>query len=126
MKLPSPALMLSFARIVFWATLLITFVIAEMPPAEAPQLFSWDKAEHFTAFYVLSCLAIPTFPRTSLFVIGLWLALFGATIELVQALPFIHRDCDIKDWIADVIGISSSFVPPMLYQWRKLIYSPRA
>jgi hypothetical protein len=125
-RLPNPALMLIGARIVFWATLLITFVIAEMPPEHAPQLFSWDKAEHFTAFYVLSCLSIPAYPRTSLLVIGLWLALFGATIELVQALPFINRDCDIKDWIADVIGISSSFAPPVLYQWRKFVYSPRA
>jgi hypothetical protein len=115
--------MLGGARVVFWATLVITFVIAEMPPDKAPQLFSWDKAEHFTAFYVLSCMAIMAYPRTSLLVAGLWLSLFGATIELVQALPFIHRDCDIKDWIADVIGIASSFAPAIFYQWRRFVFS---
>ena len=108
----------------FWATLVITFVIAEMPATSAPRLFPWDKAEHFTAFYVLSFLAVAAYPRASLVMIGLWLSLFGSVIELVQALPFVRRDCDILDWVADVAGIASSFAPIFLNQWRKLAFWP--
>lgn len=123
MKLPSAISMISGARAAFWITLAVTFVLAEMPPAHAVQLFPWDKAEHFTAFYVLSCMAISAYPRASLLVAGLWLALFGAAIEIVQALPFIHRDCDIMDWFADITGIASAFAPTFIAQWRRFAFS---
>jgi hypothetical protein len=32
------------------------------------------------------------------------LSLFGASIELVQAIPVLHRDSDPLDWIADTIA----------------------
>jgi hypothetical protein len=32
------------------------------------------------------------------------LSLFGAAIELAQAIPALHRDSDIIDWIADTIA----------------------
>ena len=123
MKISNFAFVLSGARFVFWATVLVTFFIAEMPAARAPQLFPWDKAEHFAAFYVLSYLAMVAFPRAPLIILGLWLSLFGCAIELVQALPFIHRDCDIMDWVADIAGIVASFAPTFLTQWRKLAFS---
>lgn len=122
-KISNSALMINGARVVFWATLVITFIIAEMPAAHAPQLFPWDKAEHFTAFYVLTCLAIMAYPRVPLVMLGLWLSLFGGVIELVQALPFIHRDCDIMDWVADIVGVASACAPTFLDQWRRLAYS---
>jgi hypothetical protein len=31
----------------------------------------------------------------------LWLSLFGAFIEVVQAIPALHRDSDVLDWLAD-------------------------
>ncbi len=111
---------LRVAQSVFWGTLLFTFVCAEVPADHALQLFPWDKAEHFTAFYVLSTLAAAAFPRRSLIILGLWLSLFGVMIELVQALPFIHRDADIFDWVADAAGISAAYAPWLLLRWRAL------
>jgi hypothetical protein len=105
-------------KIIFWAAVLFTFVSAEMPPAHAPHLFAWDKAEHFLAFYVLAFLATAAYPRVGLAVIVLSLSLFGAVIELVQALPFIHRDCDIWDWVADVIAVCACLAPVHLARWR--------
>lgn len=118
MRNPSPATMLIALRLVFWCTLLFTFVSAELPPSHAPSLFPWDKAEHFSAFFVLTCLAGAAFPRRPLVIMALALSLFGCVIELVQALPFIHRDCDVWDWVADTIGIAAATLPSILVRWR--------
>jgi hypothetical protein len=88
-----------------------------MPASRAPHLFPWDKAEHFLAFYVLSFLAAAAYPRLSLAVVALWLSLFGAAIELVQALPIVHRDCDFWDWVADSAAISAALAPIVLERW---------
>jgi VanZ family protein len=66
----------------------------------------WDKAKHFAAFFTLGLLAALAFPRRTLVVIGAALSAFGAAIELVQALPIVHRDCDIHDWIADTLAVA--------------------
>lgn len=116
---PRPVLLLNSARILFWAAVLFTFISAEMPPNHAPHLFPWDKAEHFAAFYVLTSLAAAAYPRVPLLLLALCLSLFGSTIELVQALPFIHRDCDIVDWIADVTAVTAALAPMILDRWRR-------
>jgi len=104
----SPKSLSLLAKFVFWAALLFTFVCASLPPDRAPQLVPWDKAEHFIAFYTLTALALAAFPRHSLLRIAVLLSVFGAGIELVQALPFIHRDCDFWDWVADTIAIAAT------------------
>jgi Na+/H+-dicarboxylate symporter len=123
--LPRPALVLIGMKALFWATILFTFVCAEMPATQAPHLFPWDKAEHFVAFYVLTSLAAAAYPRSSLTIIALWLALFGAAIELVQAIPAIHRDCDIMDWVADVSAVAAALAPVLLARWRGFDWSAR-
>lgn len=121
--IPRPALLLHGAKAVFWGTLLFTIVAAVMPPNHTPHLLPWDKAEHFAAFYVLTILAAAAYPRTPLVILGLWLSLFGCIIELVQALPFIHRDCDIRDWVADTVAIIAASVPLVLARWRSFSFS---
>ncbi len=117
--IPRPVLLLHGVRALFWLTVIFTFVSAEMPAAHALHLFPWDKAEHFAAFYVLTSLAAVAYPRASLVLLALWLSLFGCAIELAQALPIIHRDCDIRDWVADTSAIAAALVPMMLDRWRR-------
>lgn len=118
-SIPRPAFLLFGARALFWFALLFTFVSAEMPVGHAPRLFPWDKAEHFVAFYVLTSLAAAAYPRVPLTILALWLSLFGCVIELVQALPVIHRDCDIWDWVADSVAIAAALAPMLLDRWRR-------
>ena len=33
------------------------------------------------------------------------LSFLGALIEVAQAMPVLHRDCDIRDWAADTLAI---------------------
>jgi hypothetical protein len=117
--IPRPALLLHGIRAVFWLTVIFTFVVAEMPAGHAPHLFPWDKAEHFAAFFVLTSLAAAAYPRAPLILVALWLSLFGCVIELVQALPIIHRDCDIWDWVADATAVAAALTPMMLDRWRR-------
>ena len=124
--IPRPALLLLGVRVVFWSALLFTFLSAQLPDARVPHLFPWDKAEHFVAFYILATLAAAAYPRVPLVVLGLWLSLFGCMIELVQALPFIHRDCDIWDWVADTLAIAAALVPMAVGRWRRLDFAGSA
>ena len=118
MKIPNSAVLLRFAQFVFWAALLFTFVEAVIPPKRAIPLFPWDKAEHFAAFYVLTLLAVAAFPRRTLPMLAIALSAFGASIELVQALPFVNRDCDFWDWVADTIAVGAALAPLALV-WRR-------
>jgi VanZ family protein len=43
--------------------------------------------------------------------------LFGAFIEVVQAIPALHRDSDVKDWIADTIAAAAVL---LLVHWRRM------
>jgi hypothetical protein len=114
----SPKSLALIAKFVFWAALLFTLACASLPPDLVPQLVPWDKAEHFIAFYTLTALALAAFPRHSLLRIAVLLSIFGAVIELVQALPFIHRDCDFWDWSADTIAIAATLAPLALVPLR--------
>ncbi len=112
---------LPLARAAFWITLLGVFIAAEIPEKDhPPDLFGWDKANHFAAFYLLSVLGAGAFPRRPLIAIGAWLSGFGALIELVQALPFIHRDADVVDWITDTAAILAALCPVLLARWREI------
>jgi hypothetical protein len=117
--IPRPIL-LQGARVLFWTAVLVTFVSAQMPVTHTLRLFPWDKAEHFAAFFVLTLLAVAAYPRAPLVILALWLSLFGCVIELVQALPIIHRDCDIWDWVADSVGIGAALLPMLFDRWRRM------
>ena len=89
------------AKGIFWAAALFTFVMAVMPhPPELPGAPS-DKIQHIVAFATLAALAVWAYPRSSKLRLLILLSLFGAAIEVVQALPALHRDSDIVDWAAD-------------------------
>jgi hypothetical protein len=46
-----------------------------------------------------------SFPRAQLSRIGERLSFLGALIEVLQAIPSLHRDCDIFDWMTDTAAI---------------------
>ncbi len=70
-----------------------------------PHLFPWDKAEHFSAFFALTSCALAAFPKVRIVWIGAAASAGGALVELIQGLPFVHRDMDVKDWVADTLAV---------------------
>ena len=66
-----------------------------------------DKVVHlgiFGVFAVLWLRALPHLPERFLR-IGLAGAVLGAITEIVQNLPIIHRDGELSDWVADMVGL---------------------
>jgi hypothetical protein len=56
----------------------------------------------FATLTLLADFAFPTAPRLR---IAERLSFLGALIEVTQSIPSLHRDCDIRDWIADTLAI---------------------
>ncbi|MDF0488788.1 hypothetical protein PX554_11660 [Sphingomonas sp. H39-1-10] len=94
-------------RLLLWAAILFAVTMAVLPhPPHMPIDRFGDKFEHMTAFAVISALAARAYPRFPLVRIGERLSFLGALIEVAQSIPALHRDCDIRDWVADTLAIT--------------------
>ena len=107
------------ARAGLAVALTTTLILAFSPPSPGPGLLPWDKAEHFLAFYVLTGLTAAAFPAGRIWTIVAGMLALGAAIEFIQALPFVHRDADFWDWVADGVGVSFALAPLLLSRWRR-------
>lgn len=89
-------------RWLFWPTLLFAFVMAALPkPPHTPIDRFGDKFAHALAFFVITILAQWGYGKGRRWWIALALSAFGAAIELVQAIPALHRDSELADWEVD-------------------------
>lgn len=94
------------SRAIFWAAACFAFVMAVLPhPPEVPGE-PGDKVEHIVAFVTLAALGALAYPRAPLLKLLAGLSLFGALIELVQAIPALQRDSDVMDWLADTTAVT--------------------
>ena len=85
-------------------TLKFALVMALLPhPPQVPGNPS-DKVQHVAAFATLGLLGFYAYPRLSVLRLIVALSLFGAFIEVAQAIPAIRRDSDPLDWIADTLA----------------------
>ena len=93
--------------LLFWLALAfaVTMALLPHPPATPVDRFG-DKFQHMLAFATLALLASQAFPRAELLRLGERLSFVGALIEVCQSIPALHRDCDIRDWIADTLAIA--------------------
>src|SRR3954463_12981540 len=93
-------------RLLFWAAAIFAFVMAVLPhPPEIPGEPN-DKVQHIAAFATLALLGSFAYPRVQLLKLLAGLSLFGALIEVVQAIPMLHRDSDVLDWLADTAAVA--------------------
>ena len=93
------------AKLLFWAALFFALFMAfsPRPPAVAGNL--GDKYQHMLAFGTLTILACAGYREKPLLNLGERLSFCGALIEVVQSIPSLGRDCDIRDWVADTVVI---------------------
>ena len=73
-----------------------------------------DKAHHFLAFFALTVPLSFARPRLALWIIFA-AAAYGGAIELIQ--PFVGRDKDIFDFLADAAGSMSGAGVGMGLNW---------
>ena len=94
-------------RLVLVAAVVFAVTMALLPkPPHVPIDQFGDKFEHMLAFATIALLAAFSYPTARLFRIGERLSFLGALIEVLQSIPSLHRDCDIRDWIADTLAIT--------------------
>jgi len=103
-------------RLLFWGAAILAFVMAVLPHPPAVPGSPSDKIQHIGAFAVLGLLGTWAYSQMSRLRLVACLSLFGAFIELVQAIPALHRDSDILDWIADTAA--AAIVLFALAWWR--------
>lgn len=104
------------AQAMFWGAAIFALVMALLPnPPQVPGNPP-DKIQHVAAFATLGMLGCYAFPRRSALWLVAALSLFGAGIEIAQAIPVLHRDSDPLDWLADTAACLVVIVP--LRWWR--------
>ena len=102
------------AKALFWAAALFAFIMATLP--HPPHVPASDKVQHMVAFATLALLGSIAYSRLSTLRLLIGLSLFGAFIEVVQAIPALHRDSDVLDWVADTIAAAVLLL--ILRWWR--------
>jgi hypothetical protein len=103
-------------RAAFWVAAALAFAMALLPqPPQLPGSPS-DKLLHVAAFAVLAGLASFAYPRTSVLRLLIALSAFGASIEILQAIPRLNRDCDPIDWVSDTVAAG---IVLALLRWRR-------
>ncbi len=95
---------------IFWTTIAIVYAVAIMPAAQAPDFHAGDKINHIAAFLTLTLLGRAAYRAHPPWRLALGLSLFGALIELTQAIPALHRDASLWDWVADSCAILVALV----------------
>jgi hypothetical protein len=95
-----------WVRGLFWTAAAFAFVMAVVPhPPQIPGAPN-DKVQHIVAFATLALLGSWAYTATRPLKLLAWLSLFGAAIEIIQAIPMLHRDSDVLDWVADTIAVA--------------------
>ena len=104
-------------RALFWTAALFALVMAVLPhPPRLPGDPS-DKVQHVIAFATLGVLASFAYPSSSVLRLAALLSVFGAGIELIQAIAFLHRDSSALDWLADTLASGLALIA-MRRAWR--------
>lgn len=93
----------------------LTLTVALLWPLERPPpaVESSDKLVHLLAFAALAFPLAYT-GRCGLLPVFIGASAFGGAIELIQ--PSFNRSTDIKDWIADIVGVVLGIGCGLLYR----------
>jgi VanZ family protein len=85
-------------------TLAVIFVCL-MPARDLPSVSVNDKVEHITAYVALAIWFGGLFTRRAYLWLALGLLVLGGGIEIAQGLMGLGRTADVKDFLADGLGV---------------------
>ena len=89
-----------------WAAVAFAIYVCLAPMDTLPQPPNMsDKAEHFTAYLLLSLWFTGIYPRSRYWIIGLGLFALGVAIEFAQGAMHYGRQADVHDVIANSSGL---------------------
>jgi VanZ family protein len=94
-------------QLLIWSIVIAFATLTPLPEGPEIETIHLDKAAHFVLFYIFSFFAFRAWPYTSwknYFFIVLMAVVYGVSIEFIQ--PFLGREFDYLDMIADTLGAS--------------------
>jgi hypothetical protein len=110
------------ARVIFCVLGAVALFMALTPkPPHLPIDRFGDKFEHILAFATLTFFARLAFRRAPGRLILERMSFAGALIEVFQAIPALHRDCDWHDWLADTLAVAAVLLIMRFLRWDTLI-----
>jgi VanZ family protein len=101
-----------------WGMVLFIAVSCLVPPRYVPNLHLWDKAEHALAFFGMTVWFGGLMRRGRYPWLALLMLLFGAGIEFAQGWMKLGREADIKDFLADAVGVAVALLLLWAGLWR--------
>jgi VanZ family protein len=93
-----------------WGMVLFIAVSCLEPARYVPQVPLWDKAEHALAFCGMNVWFGGLVRRSRYPLVGVAMLLFGGGIEIAQGLMGLGRDADIRDFVADAVGVTAALI----------------
>jgi hypothetical protein len=107
------------ARLGFLGALLAIVVAVFLPREMVPQFVKSHYLQHFAAFYVLLLCALAAMPRARLRQVVLALGGFATLLEASHLLAGAEFRPLVRNWVADLGGISAAAVPILVARYRR-------
>lgn len=107
------------ARLGFLAALVAIVIAVFLPASMVPQFVRSHYLQHFAAFYVLLLCALAAMPRVQLRRIAVGLVLFASVLEASHLLAGAELRPLVRNWVADLGGISAAAVPILVARYRQ-------
>ena len=93
---------------------MILFVVVSclLPAAviEPVAMLLWDKAEHALAFFGTTLWFCGLYPAVRWRRVAIWMVLLGIGIELAQGAFTTTRAMDVRDALADTVGVAAALL----------------
>lgn len=114
------------ARVGFLVALVAIVVAVLLPREMVPQFVRSMYLQHFAAFYVAGLLGLAASPRTSLWLVGLRLAVFATALEATHLISGARLGPLLDNWVADLGGLAAAFAPILVGRFRRRFEHRRA
>jgi len=112
------------ARLSFLGALVAIVVAVFLPRSMVPQFVRSHYLQHFAAFYVLLLCALAAMPRARLRRVATGLVLFATVLEASHLLAGAQFRPLMRNWVADLGGISAAAVPILVSRYRRRFPRP--
>ena len=113
------------ARLSFLGAIVAIVIAVFLPPSMVPRFIYSHYLQHFAAFYVLMLAALAAMPRSQLRRVAIGMVAFATVLEASHLLSGAEFRPLLRNWVADLGGISAAGVPIVLERFRRR-FPPRA
>jgi VanZ family protein len=91
-----------------WALIIFILYSTLAPSRYVPDLHVNDKLEHAGAFFGMTCWFGGLVRRRRYLVLACCMVVLGGSIEILQGVMGLGRDCDFWDFAADSVGVAAA------------------